>query len=315
MHITIEAQWVYLHLSHPDPMLLHTLADIHCAIWLDSAHHKHHPIGTGAYRWAFRSATHWTLEANERYFANHGLLHGADFYTVTSDESHPFAHVVRLQESTAQADDSAVNVSGCKALCIAHTVSESNRKQLARLAHQLLKTNQSGITACEDLHGKQAMIVEDNLQTTTENTDLISLKVACKDAQMLAPLTQYLASLGVQISETAQVNQAQLWLNDFAFGDDTVLDRYYWLLASDNTQRVLPQMTRQHWQQRVREAEVPAYILESLENYCIEHHYLVPLWTRWINYQHSPRLRGNKTNSLGLMQLESMWLDKRENIQ
>ncbi|OBT12220.1 hypothetical protein A9264_03080 [Vibrio sp. UCD-FRSSP16_10] len=85
------------------------------------------------------------------------------------------------------------------------------------------------------------------------------------------------------------------------------------MLLSEAALNLLTPFKRQQWREEVQQSPNTYQILGQLELRYITQNRIVPLWTKSISFQRHPNLRGTDVNSLGFMNLSTIWFDNRNN--
>ncbi|MPW36566.1 SgrR family transcriptional regulator [Vibrio sp. B1Z05] len=314
--IEIDMQWVSITLNYDDPIFLHTLADIHAAIFLDNPSEPEYPYGSGPYYWGNRKTDHWSLQKNTQYFAQHGILRKADFWHVLRTNKTSIGHLFEYEElDTKFQEKEGIHTSqlGTKSLCLSHRLDNNSRNAIARVCRQVLLSHyQETHNLCCYLFqpSKTPLCINDNdseLKVALPH----SIKILAHNHQDFHHMWHRFTELGVQIEYVEELSKAELWINDFLVGQDSILDHYYWMLLSEPAVNLLTPFKRQQWQSEVQKNDNIQDILLQLERRYIEQNRIVPLWTKSISFKSHQSLRGTDVNGLGFMNLSTIWFDHR----
>ncbi|MCW8347374.1 SgrR family transcriptional regulator [Vibrio sp. ZSDZ65] len=330
--VSVNKRWLEVTLHHDDPIFLHALADIHCSVYLDNERDPEFPFGTGCYRWETRLPEHWSLIKNEQYFGVHGILKRADFWVADSNMTDQLeqnnisvqTEVAMHSEKERQAHSKRTThyrLKGCQAVCIAHHVPVHVREQLAsrlkRTSHQHFSTSQSTQLSCQNLFGDDF-----NTSTYLATSDLDSNEHSAlrgetitywnNENSALAAMLESLSSTGATLKPTNELSEADVWLNDYLFGHDILLDQFYWLLANKMTEQLLPPVLHKQWKDAIAHSSHLSQLFLDIEEVCKQKHFIVPLWGKTVSFTTHESLRGESTDSLGLMNLSDLWFDKRD---
>ncbi|WP_261817325.1 SgrR family transcriptional regulator [Vibrio gallicus] len=313
--IHINCQWVEVTLEKNDPMFLHTLADIHAAIYLDNPAEPDYPYGTGAYYWEYRNQDHWSLLKNLQYFGTHGVLKRADFWHVISSKKTSVGHLFEFEdvEDTKDSRDRHYATMGTKTLCISHRLDLNARSAIQEFVQHVLHkfyAEQKKLTHTV-LPSRTSQIA-----ATTEPPRPHELPSQFRVLELkqdpLQLLWYELRNTGVQIEFVASIRDADIWIDNFLFGSDVVLDHYYWLLLSQAAEHMLTPFRQRQWLTEFQQATCSkSEFLNRIEDQYLKERRLVPLWIKSIAYKSHQTLRGTKVDSLGMMTLTDIWFDKR----
>ncbi|MCL9776123.1 SgrR family transcriptional regulator [Vibrio methylphosphonaticus] len=338
--VSVNKRWLEVTLHHDDPIFLHALADIHCGVYLDNERDPEFPFGTGCYRWDTRLPEHWSLIKNEQYFGVHGILKRADFWVTDSDINDQLEQSnISVQTEVATSNNTSNNTSnkkglqahsqrithyrlkGCQAVCIAHHVPDDVREQLAsrlkRPSHQHGSTSQSTQRSCQTLFGddldKSAYLATCD-QYLDEHPALEGETITYwnNGNSALPAVLESLITTGVVLKPSNELSNADVWLNDYLFGHDILLDQFYWLLAHKMTDHLLPPVLHKQWKDAIANASDLPQLFLGIEEICKQKHFIVPLWGKTVSFTTHESLRGQSTDSLGLMNLSHLWFDKRD---
>ncbi|WP_192022927.1 SgrR family transcriptional regulator [Shewanella sp. WPAGA9] len=330
-NIQVNKRWVEVELLFDDPLFLHGLSDIHSAVFLEDDKHPDFPIGTGSYCWESRNDEHWSLSKNEHYFGVNGILKRADFWSNKDISTHNMSHVIE-QESTLQTIPQSPlfthsKLAGCYALCLSHRLPLNTRKALILLVLQQANSIHPELPLCQTLFGNIAINVKNNhdnennqvhaaKRNTPSNseTELITGTIAFWDSnsEVSTFIQESLKSLGLTLYLVSDKSKADMWISEYLFGKNTLLDHYYWLLVSETAQHLLPSLQRKQWLEWAKSTNDLNDYLSDIEEECKTNHYITPLWGKSITFKTHKSLRGEKTDSLGLMTLANLWFDKRK---
>ncbi|MFA0440365.1 hypothetical protein BCU70_19565 [Vibrio sp. 10N.286.49.C2] len=325
-HVRVNKRWVEVELLHQSPLLLHALADIHSSVYLDNMSEPSFPFGTGSYRWETRAHERWSLVKNDRYFGTHGILKRAQFWTVDDSNREQCGHVIEYDGAHVDLQQDGANnlithskLTGCQALCIHSMLAFEIRELLAKVVTQGIATQTPERSLCGTLFGDDhvylAIVAADKHQSLqgAPETSLAGQEVSywAHQAESLSGILDSLRDAGVQLVAVNERNSAMIWLNDYLFGQDRLLDQYYWLLDSEVAQYLLPSVLRNQWMDEVLYSDNLAQLFKEIENQCKQKRFIVPLGEISIAFKAHPSLRGHSVDSIGLMRLSGLWLDKR----
>ncbi|WP_261874631.1 SgrR family transcriptional regulator [Vibrio rarus] len=316
-NIRVNKQWVEITLDYDDPIFLHAVADVHSAIFMHNASEPDYPFGTGPYYWGNRTANHWSLQKNNQYFSQHGILRKADFWHVLRTNKTSVGHLFEVKDVDKKVDTLPglqTSQLGTKSLCLSHRLDSSSRSAITRVCQQVLLSHyQDSHFLCHTLF-QPAENTEYSTPTNTElKADLpSSIKVLKQDQHIFQHLWFRFNQLGIKVDFVDDCAKAELWINEFLVGQDEVLDRYYWMLLSASAIKLLTPFKRQQWLAEVQKSDNVENTLIQLERRYLSQNRIVPLWKKSIAFKSHQSLRGTDINSLGFMNLSTIWFDKRE---
>ncbi|GAM75749.1 hypothetical protein JCM19241_3661 [Vibrio ishigakensis] len=314
--VEVNHQWVEVTLTHDDPVFLHAIADVHASIFLDNDAEPDYPYGTGAYHWEYRSKDHWSLVKNAQYFAVHGVLKRADFWHVTTSNKTSVGHLFEFEhiDDIANKADRSYSTMGTKALCFSHRLDFNTRLALSTFTKQVLNkhyTNDRELTSTI-LPNRKIRELESNDALNMGDIPT-KLKVHVQNQEPIQLLWIELVNAGISIEYVETVAEADIWVNNFLFGADVLLDHYYWLMLSESASNMITPFKQRQWITEFQQTRASkSAFLNDIEDRYLEEKRLVPLWVKSVAFKSHDSLRGTDVDSLGMMNLCNIWFDKRE---
>lgn len=314
--VQVNRQWVEVTLSYNDPIFLHAIADVHASIFLDNPTEEEYPYGTGAYHWEHRSKDHWSLVKNAQYFAVHGVLKRADFWHVTTSNKTSVGHLFEFEhiDEIANKADRSYSTMGTKALCFSHRLDFDSRVALSAFTKQILNKHYSSDRELTSTILPDRSVPKPNSTEELNAADIpAKLRVYSENQETIQMLWIELQNIGTSIEYVESVSEADLWVNNFLFGADVLLDHYYWLMLSESASNMITPFKQRQWITEFQQVQhAKGSFLQDIENRYLEEKRLVPLWVKSVAFKSHDSLRGTDVDSLGMMNLCNIWFDKRE---
>ncbi|GAM63572.1 hypothetical protein JCM19232_2552 [Vibrio ishigakensis] len=203
---------------------------------------------------------------------------------------------------------------GTKALCFSHRLDFNTRLALSAFTKQVLQkhyTNDRELTST---------ILPNRKVRELESNDLLNmgdiptkLKVHVQNQEPIQLLWIELVNAGISIEYVETVAEADIWVNNFLFGADVLLDHYYWLMLSESASNMITPFKQRQWITEFHQTRASkSAFLNDIEDRYLEEKRLVPLWVKSVAFKSHDTLRGTDVDSLGMMNLCNIWFDKRE---
>ncbi|MGF1718879.1 SgrR family transcriptional regulator [Vibrio kyushuensis] len=322
-NVEVRMQWVEITLSQSDPLFLHTLADIHSAIFLDNPENEAIPFGTGPYQIQHSEKDHWSLSKFQTYFSHSGIIEQADFWAIDIEENPTSGHLEQVNDGSPTKSDNEFThceLEGAECLCFhqhSTSLSMEERAWIKQNIKRILKDTPNNNPAYSLLSHTEVIVEEEMTVPVLPKRSVLIDSSISPDIRQLFEQLQALG-LSIKYVDSTEIEAIDIGSQDVLFGNDTTFDYFYWLLVSNMSRSALGEQEQKTLLVELDDkasqdgsAHNLLPHLNEIESLLVNEIKILPLWRKHVTFKTHAMLNGTNMDKRGVMSLKDIWFDRR----
>lgn len=323
--VRTQGSWVILAMTHKQHAILHILADMHSAIYLES-NDDDIPYGTGPFKLESYDKHQWVLVKNPDYFSNGGFIDKAEFWTSDTAEAKVQGHIVHHGYSSNGfiACDQIPLQTGCDIISFPTTKSSLSMDEKAWIFHHAREfchhVTQDILPVANSVVGyhqhQGVYLYHHEMKRPTQTLKVLASHSNKYRIQLLHYLESKGANIEVFSDDESQHTQYDMAIGGYVFSDDDMFGYYKWLICSSVFKYCLSPQQQAVFLNIVDKllltSSSETHYLDQLhrcEDWLIQHGVFFPLWRDSLSYNFDKSLQGAETDSAGTVSLRKLWFE------